>query len=860
MQRYVPIEANRSDVYFENNPTYDPTEEFNPNGYINQEQVAETVNLYNERYQHDEIDFEDYISDVSMDSIETINEFYNSNEESNQDNLSTGEEVYVSPEVSSAEDSDGQHNNMNEEEFQTIFENLDKIHPALTCTTSDALVMILSFYLKHNLTWVALEHLLMLVNSIFGSKVLPESKYAFRKIFPSDIKPLYHFYCNFCSLLLEGETCSTCEIDANSTSKPKSFASLPIASQILSVLERNMEHIKPSAVDEESHICDVIDGELHKNLILTHINQSEFKLITLTVSTDGATVFKSTKKGSLWPIQMVINELSEDVRFLPENIIVTGFWFGGEPPMQMFFKPFVEELNRINQTPLDFNFNGEVNKIQILPIIITADTKAKDPLQEKIGYNGNMGCSYCLHPGKNLHDQDIAAEIPRRQRNLGLRNNFLPSRVHNLVRYTILDNVELRTHSNTIQDMQSAYENDSLVNGLKGFSPMAGIPHFNVVQGFAIDYMHCALLGVMKFLLSLWFDSTYHRQPFYIGRSIKLVDKSLLGIQPPQNISRRPRSLSDRAFWKANEYRNFLLFYGFFCLRNILPSRYLKHFALLSSSIYLLLKDKITQSDLENAKRSLLQFVSRFQQLYGAMNMRYNVHLLIHIPDCILNCGPLWAYSLFHFEDNIGILVSYVQGNNEGNKQVISKYLLSQTLVQALKRFERSATLSNYLKKTSSKRSVKHFEKNELVCVLGASKPYLLSQAETEICEFLNLNSSEIFIFQRFVYKKYVFHSSEYSHNLASNDSVVKLLDGTIGCIKLIFRSNELFYVILNIKFGENILMDFTNRMCGHLKTMQPIENYLKVVPVTQIMAKCIVIQNEPELIFSILPNQFERD
>ena len=63
------------------------------------------------------------------------------------------------------------------------------------------------------------------------------------------------------------------------------------------------------------------------------------------------------------------------------------------------------------------------------------------------------------------------------------------------------------------------------VNGIKGPSWMMTLNNYDIIAGTAIDYMHCVLLGVVKSLLSLWFGSEHHRNVFYIGRSVELVDK-----------------------------------------------------------------------------------------------------------------------------------------------------------------------------------------------------------------------------------------------------------------------------------------------------------------------------------------------
>ena len=50
-------------------------------------------------------------------------------------------------------------------------------------------------------------------------------------------------------------------------------------------------------------------------------------------------------------------------------------------------------------------------------------------------------------------------------------------------------------------------------SGVKEPSMLSKIGHFDLVNGFVPDFPHCALLGVARQLVLLWFDSTNHKQP-----------------------------------------------------------------------------------------------------------------------------------------------------------------------------------------------------------------------------------------------------------------------------------------------------------------------------------------------------------
>jgi len=78
---------------------------------------------------------------------------------------------------------------------------------------------------------------------------------------------------------------------------------------------------------------------------------------------------------------------------------------------------------------------------------------------------------------------------------------------------------------------------------------------FDLVFGFAVDYMHAVLPGVCKFMTQMLLNSTNKDKEFYIGLDIDRINKRLLKITPPSSVSWFPRSLKDRAYWKANEWK-----------------------------------------------------------------------------------------------------------------------------------------------------------------------------------------------------------------------------------------------------------------------------------------------------------------
>ena len=83
--------------------------------------------------------------------------------------------------------------------------------------------------------------------------------------------------------------------------------------------------------------------------------------------------------------------------------------------------------------------------------------------------------------------------------------------------------------------------------------------------------MHAVLEGVTNTMIQYWLDTKYHSRRFYLGRRTSLVDQKLLRIKPPHEFKRTPRSVTTYKYWKASEFRAFLLYYALPVLMDILP-------------------------------------------------------------------------------------------------------------------------------------------------------------------------------------------------------------------------------------------------------------------------------------------------
>ena len=80
------------------------------------------------------------------------------------------------------------------------------MYPGAPITKAQSLLLLMAYVLRHNLTAVALDHLLQIFNEHFPS-LMPTSSYLFHKVYGQygDYEP--HFYCHHCSNYIGSKEC-----------------------------------------------------------------------------------------------------------------------------------------------------------------------------------------------------------------------------------------------------------------------------------------------------------------------------------------------------------------------------------------------------------------------------------------------------------------------------------------------------------------------------------------------------------------------------------------------------------------------------------------------------------------------------
>lgn len=351
--------------------------------------------------------------------------------------------------------------------------------------------------------------------------------------------------------------------------------------------------------------------------------------LNLMINFDGISFFKSSAI-QCWPILGYFQELKE----FP---FLIGIFYGkGKPNISEYLETFVNDVNTV--TKHGFVAHGSTWKISSLKFVTDAPARS---LVKGIKYpSGYSCCDKC----------DIEGEYSLEAKCVIFPDTFFSKRTDD----------EFRRQSDSCHHRTA--------------SPLIKIEGIDIITSFVIDSMHCVYLGTMRRMMSSWISGKAYkaRLPF---ATLNFLSLSIKRISPymPSEFCRRPRGLDEIKYWKATEYRMFLLYVGVVVLNDEkIPLCIYKNFLLLHSAI-MLLNMRSYEHNKDVTYELLQDFVKDCKSLYGKAFCSYNVHTLLHLTDdCSLH-GPLDDHSAFPFENYLQILKKRIRSGNQVITQAINR-------------------------------------------------------------------------------------------------------------------------------------------------------------------------------------------
>lgn len=537
-------------------------------------------------------------------------------------------------------------------------ENLNRpVNVAVDTTIGQLFYLILAFCAASSLSCAARTNLFLLINNIFGLQVLPSSKFLLDKLLNPCNDAQFHAVCNFCGSYIGqfGEAlklikhCSFCKnkLNLQSSASTNFFVLFNPSQQISDLISMFQDYYKKIMNGETGStpntISDVYDGKAYKKFVANLPQQNKKNYLSATLNTDGAQKFESSKY-SMWPILLMLNELPAQARLT--NIITCGIWYSKiQPEMNIFLGQFVQYFNNLQKKGINCVIDGQNRSIPLYILQCCVDSAARAKVQGVKLHSGYHSCNWCLQKG---YYENGAVRFPY-EKILKLRQED-----------------ETREKMQFFVDKATDEERKMITEttGIKGICSLFKLTTFNIISGFVPDYMHCILEGVAKLLTDLHVKNMTELQ-------IQELDRIMMNIAAPHQVSRLTRGISKRGQWKAKEWENYVLFYSYPLLSTFLPREQLKHWLLFSNSLYTLLQRKISIDVLKEVRKALKEFVKDFKTYYGIENMTFNVHLLLHIADSVLTWGPIWTQSTFPFESENHTILKAIKSANGVTHQIV---------------------------------------------------------------------------------------------------------------------------------------------------------------------------------------------
>ena len=585
-------------------------------------------------------------------------------------------------------------------------------------TLGVTMLLICCFMIRFRLPDEALSYMLRLITCILphGHRLMG-SIYHFKnmtKRYTKDLLPTIVYHCNncYCQIEKKSKVCPSCNASLTRSGALAYFLQLKLISQLASLwkngdfcdMVRN-HRFKHFEKNKGKKIMDIYDGLLYQKHFNNHGLLSDPNNISFSLNTDGAPLFKSSNV-SIWPVYLLINELPLAQRKKRNHSLFYGVWISSsKPQMWSFLKPLFEELQLLeSKGQLFTDDEGKEFIGKCVLLTCTCDLPARALVYNCNQFNGQYSCWHCLQPGQTYkHDSG------------GISHIFPYDKAN--------PKGPPRTESGVKEDTEKVIKNirenvtKSTVNGHKGKFWFMFLKHFDMINSCVIDYMHGVCLGIMKTLLTIWFDKKNKDVDSSNYSKREKVNTMLQNITPTMFVSRIPRSLDDLSHWKSSEYRNFLLYWSIPILREVLDSEYFAHFCLLARSIFTLSKEGITPEELQAADTALLLFVENFNILYGDRYLTLNLHQLLHLTDCVRYTGPLYVNNCFIFEDLNGYIVKHIHGTQGIDTQltnIISMLRVPSTMFTIYVDDNTDEEVVNLYRELSDSVTVRHKHMDEI--------------------------------------------------------------------------------------------------------------------------------------------------
>lgn len=407
----------------------------------------------------------------------------------------------------------------------------------------------------------------------------------------------------------------------------------------------------------EDILSDVYNGNIWKDF-----NGRKYDFFTeqrnfgLMLNVDWFQPFKYSNY-SVGAVYLSILNLPREERFKRNNIILVGIIpdCKTEPPTNTFLEPLVDELQEAWEGFYLYSYTSPSDpvKYRLALLCVGCDIPASRKLCGFLGHSATMGCNKCF----KRFEGDIG------QKNYG---GF------NLKEWVERDK---DSHMKVVKEImkcktKSHREEIEKKNGIR-YSVLLELDYFDPIAMTIIDPMHNLFLGTAKRMLTVWKD-----QKLLLPEHFDKIQEKISMVICPSDIGKLPQKFSSSyGSFNADQWKNWTIIFSVYALKGLLPDNHLEYWRKFVLACKIVCTRSLAKSNVKVAHKLLLSFCESVEKAFGQEAITPNMHLHAHLHKCLNDFGPVYAFWLFSFERENGILGAIPSNNRFVELQLMRKFL-----------------------------------------------------------------------------------------------------------------------------------------------------------------------------------------
>ncbi|KAL1434694.1 hypothetical protein MTO96_011469 [Rhipicephalus appendiculatus] len=248
---------------------------------------------------------------------------------------------------------------------------------------------------------------------------------------------------------------------------------------------------------------------------------------------------------------------------------------------------------------------------------------------------------------------------------------------------------------------------------------------------------------------------------------------------------------------------------------------------------------------------NLAQFVYQVEQLYGQQAMTFNIHQLIHLPQSVLQLGPLWSHSTFVFESGNGSLLNLVSDANGVPLQVLERF----TMKLKLRRLLQTVSLSQKVRALCETMTGFNIKESPEQKPLGKGRLSSLDNHEAALFSSkLGQHPKNVVEYKRLLLKGRSYHVQSYNRTKRTCNSYLKSTDGLYYVLdRVLMLEDGMCYLVCQR------LKCHVHKKVSHMYMTMGVEEKV-LLNASEVDRICVGMNVDNVLYISEIPNMQERE